>query len=99
MDFVLQQRLGWKIPIESEGKSFKTNEDLKVLCNDWPYGIDERIVHLVIWTKFVLEDDPETDDLTVEARKEIEEYVEETFWKRVGKENVSISSNHLTVRC
>jgi hypothetical protein len=90
MQFVLEKRLGWKEPIVAEGKPFKEENDVKILWNDWPYGIDERIVHLVVWTKFELEDDPATDDLTDEARKEIDGYVDEVFGKRVGKENVSL---------
>lgn len=90
MEFVLQKRLGWTVPIVSKGGPFEKESDVKVLWNDWPYGIDERIVHLVVWTKFELKDDPATDDLTVEARREIDEYVDEVFGKRVGKENVSL---------
>jgi hypothetical protein len=48
-------------------------------------------VHLVIWTKFELEDDPLTDDLTEKARREIDEFVDETFSRKVGKENVSVT--------
>ncbi|KAG0650700.1 N-acetylglucosamine-induced 1 [Hyphodiscus hymeniophilus] len=88
MEFVLQERLGWEVPIAAEGKPFEEKTDIKVLWNDWPYGIDERIVHLVVWTKFELEDDPKTDDLTEEARAKINEYVDEVFGKRAGKENV-----------
>jgi hypothetical protein len=91
MEFVLSKRLGWKEPIEAEGKPFEKAEDVKILWNDWPYGIDEKIVHLVVWTKFELLDDAATDDLTVEARKEIDDFVDETFGKRIGKENVSIT--------
>jgi hypothetical protein len=89
MEFVLSKRLGWKEPIPAKGKPFESESDIKILYNDWPYGIDERIVHLVVWTKFDLEDDPETDDLTEQARKEIDDYVEKTFCKKVAKENVS----------
>lgn len=91
MEFVLSQRLYWKVPIEAEAKAFQSERDIKILWNDWPYGIDQKIVHLVVWTKFELLDDPETDDLTVEARREIDEFVDETFGKRVGRENVSIT--------
>jgi len=90
MEFVLKERLGWTLPIKAEGKPFEDENDVKVLWNDWPYGIDEKIVHLVVWTKFELEDDPETDDLTDRARAEIEGFVEERFGRRCGKENVSI---------
>jgi hypothetical protein len=90
MEFVLSQRLGWTVPIQAQGKPFQHPGDLKILWNDWPYGIDPKIVHLVVWTKFDLEDDPATDDLTVQARKEIDDFVHETFCKRVGEENVRL---------
>jgi hypothetical protein len=90
MEFVLQERLGWTLPVKPEGKPFEKKEDLKVLWNDWPYGIDKRIVHLVVWTKFVLEDDPATDDLTPEARREIDGHVDRVFGEKLGKENVSL---------
>lgn len=90
MEFVLQKRLVWKQPIKAEGKPFEKESDVKILWNDWPYGIDGRIVHLVVWTKFELEDDPATDDLTAQARGEIDGFVDEVFGRKVGKENVSL---------
>jgi hypothetical protein len=96
MEFVLSKRLGWKEPIQAEGKPFEKDSDIKILYNDWPYGIDKKIVHLVIWTKFELEDDPLTDDLTAKARKEIDDFVDETFGRKVGKENVSHVMNTLS---
>lgn len=65
-------------------------DDVKILYNDWPYGIDEKIVHLVVWTKFELEEDPATGDLTTEARKSIDEYVDRTFCSVLGSEKVRI---------
>lgn len=67
-------------------------DDIKILYNDWPYGVDENIVHLVVWTKFDLEDDPVTDDLTDVARREIDDYVKKTFCERVAPENVGLPS-------
>lgn len=63
-------------------------EDIRILYNDWPYGIDTDIIHLVVWTKFELADDPATGDLTGEAREAIEQYVQETFCSRVAPESV-----------
>lgn len=71
------------------GKPFEFEDDLKILWNDWPYGIDERIVHLVVWTKFDLAEDPVTTDLTDEARAAIDGYVQKTFGSRVAKDRVS----------
>jgi hypothetical protein len=81
MNFILKHRLGWSLPIVPKGRPFEHDEDVKILRNDWPYGIDKRIVHLVVWTKFALEEDPETGDLTDKARAEIDAYVRKTFSK------------------
>lgn len=62
--------------------------DLKILYNDWPYGIDTKIIHLVVWTKFELEDDPATGELTAPMRKKIDDFVERTFRSRVPRDNV-----------
>jgi hypothetical protein len=40
-------------------------------------------VHLVIWTKFELEDDPVTGRSTKESQEEIEAYVQKTFALKV----------------
>jgi hypothetical protein len=63
-------------------------EDIRIIYNDWPYGVDKDIIHLVVWTKFRLEDDPATDDLTPRARADIESYVQKTFCARVPREQV-----------
>ncbi|KAL1842276.1 hypothetical protein VTJ49DRAFT_5661 [Mycothermus thermophilus] len=82
MHFILSERLGWEAPVVARGsRPFECEEDVKVLCNDWPYGIDKRIVHLVVWTKFALEEDPATGDLTDETRAAIDAYVQKTFAK------------------
>ncbi|CAL3962215.1 unnamed protein product [Diplocarpon coronariae] len=89
MNFVVRERLGWREPIVAEGKPFQSEGDVKILWNDWPYGIDSKIVHLVVWTKFELEDNPMTNDLTDEARSELEEFVQKNFGDIVGRENAS----------
>jgi hypothetical protein len=40
-------------------------------------------VHLVIWTKFELEDDAATGLSTPESRREIDSYVQRTFGSRL----------------
>lgn len=66
-------------------------DDIKIIYNDWPYGIDKSIVHLCVWTKFPLDVDEEdpNGDLTPEMRGKIDAYVERTFGSRVPGENVS----------
>ncbi|KAF4624883.1 hypothetical protein G7Y89_g13283 [Cudoniella acicularis] len=93
MAFILKERLGWEEPLVAKGNGegkgvFEEESDWKVLWNDWPYGIDPRVVHLVVWTKFELEEDAGTGDLTNRARGEIEELVSRVFRERCGGENV-----------
>ncbi|KAJ5514519.1 hypothetical protein N7463_004071 [Penicillium fimorum] len=83
MRFVVKERLGWGDgnveDIKPRGGPFEYEEDIRIIYNDWPYGVDKDIIHLVVWTKFQLEDDPTTDDLTPSARAAIESYVQKTF--------------------
>ncbi|KAG5977683.1 hypothetical protein E4U55_006615 [Claviceps digitariae] len=86
--FILKERLRWHQPIQPRGRPFQHPDDLKILCNDWPYGVDKRIVHLVVWTKFELETDSRTGDLTEQARAEIEDFVTRTFRSRLPAQHV-----------
>lgn len=92
MAFVMQKRLEWE-SLTPRGEPFQHVEDYKILYNDWPYGVDTRIVHLVIWTKYELPARPVTaedpdGDLTPEARGQVNAFVEKTFVSVCGKENV-----------
>jgi hypothetical protein len=87
MKFIINQRLKWP-NLTPGGPPFTNPDDLKVLYNDWPYGIDSRIVHLVIWVKFDIEDDPITGFLTAEANKQIQDYVDHTFCSRMIPDHV-----------
>ncbi|OJJ02427.1 hypothetical protein ASPVEDRAFT_672916 [Aspergillus versicolor CBS 583.65] len=89
MRFVVKERLRWgegtADDLKPRGQPFEYEaEDMRILHNDWPYGLDDGIIHLVVWTKFDLEDDPATDDLTPRARQEIDDFVKRVFCSRMG---------------
>ncbi|KAM0329797.1 hypothetical protein ACHAQA_003961 [Verticillium albo-atrum] len=88
MNFVLKHRLGWQAPITPKGKPFELEEDLKVLHNDWPYGIDPRIKHLIVWTKYDLEEDPATGDLSDATRRKVDGYVDRAFRAHMPRDTV-----------
>ncbi|KAL4910910.1 hypothetical protein BDW74DRAFT_142065 [Aspergillus multicolor] len=92
MRFVVKERLCWgegnAEDQKPKGRPFEYEEDMRILQNDWPYGLTEGIVHLVVWTKFILEDDPATDDLTPRARREIDDFVKRTFCSRMAQDKV-----------
>ncbi|KAF5580199.1 uncharacterized protein FSUBG_13462 [Fusarium subglutinans] len=87
-NFIHEHRLGWSTPVTPRGAPFEFEDDYKILWNDAPYGIDPRIAHLVVWTKFALVEDPATGDLTDKARKEIDDFVTKTFRAHIPEENV-----------
>lgn len=87
MNFVVNERLKWK-DFSPHGSPFSNTDDFKILFNDWPYGIDPSIAHIVVWTKFDLEDDPATDDLTPAARQQIDNFVNRTFRDRMSTDDV-----------
>lgn len=89
MNFVMRERLHWN-DLSPSGEAFTNPEDYKILYNDWPYGIDKRIVHLVVWTKFHLPADPSSDigDMSSETRALVDDFVEQTFASKCGRENV-----------
>lgn len=81
--FILGERLHWPEPVVPRGsRPFECEDDFRILWNDWPYGLDKRIVHLVVWTKFGLKDDAQTE-------AEIDRFVAKTFSSGVAKDKVS----------
>lgn len=77
--FVQKERLCWSSVCPSGKAPFEEATDLRIIYNDWPYGIDPDVTHLVVWVKFNLEDDPETGLLTPEHHRLIDDYVQKTF--------------------
>jgi len=63
---------------------FADSSDYKVLINDWPYGTEPGIVHLVVWTRTPIATTPEKGDMTPESRVRIAKFVEEKFVKDLG---------------
>lgn len=91
-DFILRERLRWPEPVTPSGRPFECADDVKMMRNDWPYGLDRRIVHLVVWTKFGLCEEPATGDLTDAARAEIDAFVSTTFRSRLHASQVNTIS-------
>ncbi|TWU74498.1 hypothetical protein ED733_005416 [Metarhizium rileyi] len=86
--FILEKRLRWQVPVQPRGEPFQYADDVRILWNDWPYGLDKRVVHLVVWTKFELKARQTNGDLTDKTRAEIDAFVTRTFRTRVPAENV-----------
>ncbi|MCJ1470550.1 hypothetical protein MMC07_009196 [Pseudocyphellaria aurata] len=103
LNFIIEKRLQWSDREPKDTDPFNNPDtafavDLKILYNDWPYGIDTKIIHLVVWTKFELEDDPATGQLVPSVRQQIDDFVGRTFRSRVPGDNVVWFKNWMSLR-
>jgi len=82
MAYVMQKRLGWTPSPKSTAESgplfdyedptpFQDPRDFRVMPNDWPYGLDKGIVHVIVWLKNRLQVEPPRGDLTAGARTQV----------------------------
>jgi Protein of unknown function (DUF3605) len=90
-NFLLTQRLHWTPLSSSNTDEFSfalanpdeplTNpQDYLVLKNDWPYGLEPGIFHIVVWTKHRLPVDWDDDGrLTPEGHKLVDDFVNQEF--------------------
>lgn len=85
-NYLIQHRLPWGSPPFSylSRIPFENTSDFMILLNDWPYGLDPRITHLVVWSKTPIATDQKEGDVTEESRKIIEDFVKRTFAERLG---------------
>ncbi|KAK3677087.1 hypothetical protein LTR78_003292 [Recurvomyces mirabilis] len=58
---------------------FADERDYAVLPNDWPYGFEPGITHLLVWTKTRIPVDEVRGDVTGESRQLVEEFVARFF--------------------
>ena len=57
--------------------------DNKILQNDWPYGLEVGITHIIVWLKHRLESEPTKGDMTLQSRRQVENFVQMAFVDRV----------------
>ncbi|CAM1502918.1 Fc.00g076940.m01.CDS01 [Cosmosporella sp. VM-42] len=63
---------------------FEKPSDYRVLLNDWPYGLDPEITHIVVWLRTIIPTDPETGDMTPQSRELVWSFVKRTFVDSLG---------------
>jgi len=114
MAYVMQERLNWKPSSRSTPESgplfdyedptpFKDSRDYRVMPNDWPYGLDQGITHLIVWLKPRLEVEPPRGDLTTRAHAQVEAFIHEHFVQPVkeltgGTDNVIWFKNWVSLQ-
>ena len=98
-NFVLKNRLYWE-PLESSSSEsgpvfacrssepFADANDVKILLNDWPYGISPNITHFIIWSKIRLSDQKPDGHLTAKSSALVKDFVQRTFTDRLAATGV-----------
>ncbi|KAI1609667.1 hypothetical protein EDD36DRAFT_78565 [Exophiala viscosa] len=84
LSYVQHERLHWEDITPSGDRPFISPTDYKILYNDWPYYVDEDIKHLVVWTKFTIEDDENTGKISPGAATQVEDFITRTFCSSDG---------------
>ena len=92
VNYISQERLHWgqavssgaslsdsKSPAPRNPVPFADGEDYKILCNDWPYGCDPGIHHLVVWMKTKIPVNPDDGRLTESSKAMIDAFVVKVF--------------------
>ncbi|KAK0386279.1 hypothetical protein NLU13_6116 [Sarocladium strictum] len=87
--YILQKRLpsSWQGPPFTPASTvpFQDPSDYRALLNDWPYGLDPEITHIVVWSRTLIPVDDENGDLTSESRELVKAFVKSYFVDRLGE--------------
>ncbi|KAL1895541.1 hypothetical protein Cpir12675_003179 [Ceratocystis pirilliformis] len=67
---------------------FSEESDYCILTNEWPYALDQGIVHVVVWTRTPIETDNVIGDMTPRSRAIVDAFIERMFRAKVGDQNV-----------
>lgn len=96
-NFVVRERLAWTPRDPSQPVSahsfthhssipFEDPRDYAILLNDWPYGFESDIKHILVWTRTPIAVDDDRGDVTPESKRIIEDFVERQFVSTLAKE-------------
>ncbi|KAK9476309.1 hypothetical protein V1514DRAFT_298752 [Lipomyces japonicus] len=92
-NYVLEQKLQWGegTPGPKSLDLFAEKSDYKILLNDFPYGLEDSIIHIVVWSKVIIpkqnfkaHDGTTIDDLPNETRIAINNFVDQNFAQPLG---------------
>lgn len=87
-NYILANRLpkAWGLPPFTPESTvpFEVASDYKVLLNDWPYGLESNIAHIVVWTRTLIPTDNQKGDLTPDSKKILEDFVQRYFIDPLG---------------
>ena len=60
------------------------------MINDWPYGFEPGITHILVWSKTPIAVDDTRGDVTPESKTLIEQFVDQYFVQSLAAHGVSV---------
>jgi hypothetical protein len=95
VQYIIKNRLMWTTDgniniAPTSTRLFASEDDLCFIPNDFPYNFEPCVTHLVLWSKRVIPNDPESSigDVSDGVRRVIYEYVHRNFVQHLGEDNV-----------
>ncbi|KAG5924072.1 hypothetical protein E4U61_001728 [Claviceps capensis] len=89
-NYLLANRLppSWEHPpfAPESNIPFDRPSDYRILLNDWPYGLESSITHLVVWTRTPIPTDDGMGDMTPESRALVAGFVKRCFVEALGED-------------
>lgn len=86
MQFILKEKLQWPTPVAPTNPKFLADPaDVKILLNDFPYGVESNITHFVVWLRAKIPEEA-NGILSADVRARISEFVKLTFQDYFGLE-------------
>lgn len=86
--YILRKRLpqSWVGPPFAPASTvpLQDSSDYRVLLNDWPYGLESDITHLVVWSRTLIPVDEVRGDVTADSRALIDGFVKSHFADELG---------------
>lgn len=83
-------------------RPFCNPHDVCITLNDFPYSIEGKTLHFLVWVKFPMNPDPESEigDIDDSMKQIIEKYVDLTFVQRahVNRENLIWWKNYTLIQ-
>lgn len=74
---------------------FADPEDYRILRNDWPYGMNPGISHLVIWLRTPVAVTEDEGRVTDDSRELIQKFVDRTFVARLAEAGFEDPAAHV----
>ncbi|PRT53269.1 N-acetylglucosamine-induced protein 1 [Wickerhamiella sorbophila] len=78
-EYIVKYKLKWADKLQSSGKGFlEDKSDIMILQNDFPYGLEPGIRHIIVWSKVPCATD-DNQRPTAATKHQIEQFIQKNI--------------------